>query len=212
MRVTTFSRQFPAYHPKAGTPTHFVEKIWHSLGVSDLINKYGSIRYMLYALNPDKEAAFIDQFADNKDRISCIHEWNAVVPKHHTIRKGKSKKVGDKFSPRVWSGAPYNSKQIVIAPDIEIVKVWNLDIDIVINGPFAQPAIKLDGKMVGEVTQNMLAANDGLTSEDMYEWFKPSFKKGFSGQVICWNKDVDYPLTLVTPTICYKQQHASMNC
>jgi hypothetical protein len=27
-RVLTFSRVFPAYHPKAGQPTGFVEKIW----------------------------------------------------------------------------------------------------------------------------------------------------------------------------------------
>ena len=31
-KVITVSQKFPDSHPKAGQPTHFVEKIWSSLG------------------------------------------------------------------------------------------------------------------------------------------------------------------------------------
>jgi hypothetical protein len=31
MKVITFSRTYPSYHPKAGQPTYFVEKVWSSL-------------------------------------------------------------------------------------------------------------------------------------------------------------------------------------
>lgn len=30
-KVITFSRQFPSYHPKAGQPTYFVEKVLRSV-------------------------------------------------------------------------------------------------------------------------------------------------------------------------------------
>ncbi|MGL4598529.1 MAG: hypothetical protein ACRCYO_13510 [Bacteroidia bacterium] len=30
-KVITFSRVFPAHHPKKGQPTHFVEKVWANL-------------------------------------------------------------------------------------------------------------------------------------------------------------------------------------
>lgn len=36
--------------------------------------------------------------------------------KHHTIRAGNRFKTGDYFSPRVWSGSPYNSKQLNMRP------------------------------------------------------------------------------------------------
>ena len=32
-RIITFSRTFPAYHPKAGEPTYFVEMILNDLGI-----------------------------------------------------------------------------------------------------------------------------------------------------------------------------------
>lgn len=30
-KVITFSRTFPAYHPRKGEPTYFVEKFWTSI-------------------------------------------------------------------------------------------------------------------------------------------------------------------------------------
>src|SRR5687767_4729574 len=97
-RVITFSKYFPCYHPKAGKPTGFVMKIWKSLGYT---HNYELI----------------------KDLFTGFHDKN-VMPKHHTLRGGSRWKVGDKFSPRIWSGEPYRSKQIAIAHDCEVIKVW----------------------------------------------------------------------------------------
>lgn len=117
--------------------------------------------------------------------------------KKHTIRAGHRWKIGNKFSPRVWSGRPYASKQIIIAPDIEIKKIWNFEIE-----PTEKNIIfRINGTMVSEYrkqTENWfnveilqeMAKNDGLDTDDFFEWFDIS--KPFSGQIICWNESVNY--------------------
>jgi len=106
-KVITFSRTFPAYHPRKGEPTYFVEKFWQSIGL------------------PEKEFSF--NLPDEYQHF-MRGDNSEIWAKHQTIRAGNRWKVGDKFSPRVWSGKPYNSKQIIIAPDTEIKKVWNVEI------------------------------------------------------------------------------------
>jgi len=175
-RVLTFSRTFPAYHPKAGQPTNFVEQIYNSLGM-DFTNR----RWigMLNEINPDQKeilAGFVFGGIDYK--VSGI--------KRHTIRSGNRWKVGDKFSPRVWSGKPYQSKQIIIAPDIEVKKVWDIEIinqTVVLNGvEFCQysPLSCLFYE---------LSKNDGLTAIELIQWFGDKF---FTGQIICWDESVIY--------------------
>ena len=161
--VRTFSRVFPAYHPRAGEPTYFVEKIWKSI-------KEDSVKHL-----------------DVPD-IS-LHTFFHCEPKHHTIRAGHHFKPGDFLVPRVWSGKPYASKQIQFAPPIEIVKTWDFDIeplagDYLLNGH----PIKLDQLKV-------IALNDGLEVDDFECWFKLKKGKGFIGQIICWNKDVEYTIS-----------------
>lgn len=153
-RVIIFSRVFPYYHPKAGEPTYFVEKLWQSIG-----------------------QCFFDQVP------GCV--LGNFEPKHHTIRSGKRWKAGDKFSPRIWSGKPYTSKQIIIAPNIEIKKVWDIEMDE--NGIFA-----INGKYVDD--NETLAQNDGLTEIELFHWFMPDYHnpKTFNGQIICWSDDVEY--------------------
>jgi len=129
------------------------------------------------------------------------HELLAQMqPKHHTIRAGNRFKVGDKFSPRVWSGKPYQSKQIIIAPDIEVKKVWDFKIQFdadylcisIDNWPFYEE----NSTMVTQPEAlETLALNDGLTVEDMKAWFgiHPKKKgKNFNGQIICWNENIEY--------------------
>ncbi len=113
-----------------------------------------------------------------------------LEPKHHTIRAGSRFKVGDKFSPRVWSGKPYNSKQIIIAPDIEVKKVFEIGI---------YSGIVIDKKGFCEAynykpSENLtkLSSNDGLSVQDMLDWFQVEKKKEFTGQIICWNENVNY--------------------
>lgn len=145
-KIITFSRNFPASHPKAGQPTHFGGMIRNSL-----LNQ---------STKPNK---------------------------HHTIRSGNRWKVGDKFSPRIWSGKPYNSEQILIAACIEIKKIWDFEMDL-------NCVYSINGKYTDEKTDILLAKNDGLTPEDMQFWFMPDMNKPkeFSGQIICWNKDIIY--------------------
>jgi hypothetical protein len=156
-KVITFSRVFPKYHPKAGQPTYFVEKL------------LSSINYKYY----DEDRQF-------NPRLSV----DSFEPKHHTIRNGNRWKVGDKFSPRVWSGKPYNSKQIIICPDIEIKQIFNIKIEV--EGNFYTAYI--DGKNVNQEVMEILSMNDGLSLSELYDWFN----KSFEGQIICWSDAVSY--------------------
>jgi len=181
-KVLTFSRVFPSYHPRKGEPTYFVEKIWNSLW----LNGKRDIDYkMVCDLNPDKD---IWDYWMKIERL----EQN---PKHHTIRAGHRWKVGDKFSPRVWSGKPYQSKQIIIAPDIEVKKVWdfkiNVDDDYVLMTIDDWPLFEENMTFQSHFDAlEELAKNDGLTSDDFKSWFK--YPSNFDGQIICWNDKIEY--------------------
>lgn len=171
-KVITFSRVFPTYHPRNGEQTYFPEKL-------------------------AKSFTEIKQPTEDFDEID---RWDGTVyrdtePKSHTIRAGHRFKVGDRFSARVWSGRPYNSKQIILANDVEIVKVWDFKIEA--DGDYL--LITIDNYHFYEENTNMytqldalktLALNDGLSLEDMREWFK--WGKPFDGQIICWNKNIEY--------------------
>jgi len=93
-KVITLSRQFPSYHPKAGQPTHFVERALNSL------TDFSSPRELQDSLSLEELA-----------RGPC---------KHHTVRLGRRWKDGDMASLRVWSGRPYNSPQIKICEDVKL--------------------------------------------------------------------------------------------
>lgn len=166
-RVLIFSQQFPAYHPRAGQPTNFVKKIWEGI-------------YL-------KHTEW-DQFHGIAAMFG-LFQHGMYTPKHHTIRAGHRFKPGDWFSPRVWSGKPYRSKQIIIAPDLQVKKTWDFEF-------FNQKAI-INGAFWGEFKYpcyfdpkfNLLAQNDGLTDDDFQAWFN---YKPFSGQIICWHENIDY--------------------
>lgn len=173
-RVLTFSTQFPAKHPRASEPTHFVEQIWNSLRELNL--------------PLPKNADFTEEF------MWTILPLSNFGCKYHTIRSGKRWKVGDKFSPRVWSGKPYQSKQIIIAPDIEIRQVW--DIEIEFNGSnihILNPTGKPNEYMFLRLSE--VARNDGLSVQDFKDWFAihpKSKNQKFEGQIICWSDRVEY--------------------
>jgi len=158
-KVITFSRVFPAYHSRKGEPTYFVEAFYKSLFVAKVIPKelHGSFNHQ----------KFINGFK-----------------KHHTIRAGKRFKKGDFFSPRVWSGKPYHSKQVILASDIEIKQVWNIEID-------KDGLIRINdsNQVLSLGFESVLAENDGLSYNDFKDWFS---KLPFSGQIICWNENVKY--------------------
>lgn len=176
-KVITFSSFFPKHHIRAGEPTYFVEKIWEATKTQNLIDgKDLDIEYLNFSR----------------------HEY---APKFHTIRKGNRWKVGDKFSPRVWSASP--SKQITFAPDIEIVKIWDFEIrneysisDILVNKIIFATNDFIDFTELGSQSKLAeIAENDGLSIEDFCSWFELNDRekiKDFQGQILCWNKDIEY--------------------
>ncbi|HMS44055.1 MAG TPA: hypothetical protein PKE69_27760 [Pyrinomonadaceae bacterium] len=180
-KVITFSRFFPKHHVRVGEPTYFVEKIYNSIYANDgdWSNSYGTTTDYVVDLNSSIRGA-----------------------KHHTIRAGNRWKVGDKFSPRVWSGIPRRSKQITFAPDVEIVKIWGFEIredyygrDIYIDGKYFAGNRFSDFEYFGEHTNlHLLAKNDGLSVADFTSWFGYSERetKVFHGQILCWNEGINY--------------------
>lgn len=181
-KVITFSRVFPAYHPKAGQPTWFPEKIWGCL-FNQCIELAGFIR--------DPEI-----FMRN-------NQFNRT-PKLHTIRSGNSRKEGDWFKPKIWGDdvnpksqrrGPYHSKQIQFAPEIKIKRIY----DIEVKSAGGHAAIYVDGwafyqegedYVMGVKNIEALAKNDGLSVEDLKAWFK--WPTPFTGQIICWDENVNY--------------------
>lgn len=163
MKVITFSRFFPANHPKKGQPTHFVEKIWQSI-------------------EEDFSKTIIGLDEELKHFVNIFH-----YPKYHTIRAGNRWKVGEKFSPRIWSGLPYRSKQIEFAPPIEIKKVW----DVEICGDGLRKTIGIiepKSEYRKLIPLANVAKNDGLSNEDFISWFP----KDGTFQILCWNESINY--------------------
>jgi hypothetical protein len=173
-KVITFSRQFPSNHPRAGEPTWFIEKIYASLA--------------------DTQLGF--KIPNDANNYWDWHEYyNCTAPKYHTIRADHRFKVGDKFSPRIWSGKPYRSKQLIIGPDIEIKKVWDFRIKLFNDGwwiDFGSHRVcgAHDFKMSA---LPLLARNDGLELADFLSWFQYHTRTTpFLGQIICWNDKINY--------------------
>lgn len=172
-KVITFSRVFPSYHVKAGQPTYFVEKVITSLDLPE------NEKMSLLDLYSEEIEPTMSEFLTGSCNLFS-HE-----PKHHTIRAGNRWKVGNRFSPRVWSGKPYNSPQITIAPDIEIKKVWT--ISKWNNQFFIEHEVPLAGVI------ERLCLNDGLSLSDFDSWFSKAGKKcRWEGQIICWNESINY--------------------
>lgn len=162
MKVITFSTHFPANHTRRGIATFFPEQILCSLGIG--IKE-------VQAFKP-----YMNDFAmlDGKKKV-------------HTIRAGTRWKEREYFSPRIWTGKPYRSKQLQFAPPIQIKKIWTFETK--------GELFYLDGKYF-DVTSSDLPMNDGLSSEDFFAWFDCHPKKRgaeFSGQVLCWDETIKYP-------------------
>lgn len=175
--VLTFSRTFPSYHLRKGEPTYFVEKIWNWL-----VNEDG---YSL-PIYHTQELPDLLNFCSGAIMNEC-------GIKSHTIRVGNRWKVGMKFSPRIWSGKPYASKQIIIAPDIEVKKVW--DIEILFEPNQIHIGIPNGKQQWLLLSLGDVAKNDGLTVHDFYNWFdtKQNRKqKIVKAQIICWSVNVNY--------------------
>lgn len=160
-RVLTFAERFPSYHLKSGQLTAFPSALLASLPENHFISEY-------------------DDWLVEKQE-SEFYSPDVCLLKLHTIRLKSEKprahiwKPGDIFSPRVWTGKPYNSKQSPICPDLEVVKVYD----------FTKTGGKyyLNGHHLWKHELQIVAQNDALSVEDFTKWFKA---KEFEAQVICW--------------------------
>lgn len=181
-KVRTLSRKFMSGHPRKGQCTNFVEKVLISLGTEYLSEGYF---LLLQELNPNIPVSVLKEFHGS---LMPMHD-----PKHHTIRGGSHFNVGDKISLRVWSGKPYQSKQIIIAPDIEVKKVWPVEIEFFGGSFYVQLPVKKNHWTL--LSAGDVAKNDGLEVHDFIDWFKvhPKSKAfNFKGQIICWDESVIY--------------------
>lgn len=194
-KVITLSQTFPAYHPKSRQPTLFVEQVLNALGIDYHSGEYLKI---LKHLNDSSKVDLIGFF------FSLGFFEDSSNEKLHTIRaKSINKntgevysrwKQGDKASLRVWSGTPYKSPQIIIAPEVELVQVGKFLIhpDAYNKYSWVEIGEKYWHKTDEDINKSILsnvAKNDGLSIEDFLSWFK--YPKPFEGQILAW-KDVDY--------------------
>lgn len=114
MKEIMFSRVFPAYHPRKGEPTYFVEQ-------------------MLKQLIADRKAPISrldDKFVDRS-------VLDTVGFKGHTVRKGHNFKAGDYFTPKVWTEHPYRSVKYQFAPSVLVEKTFDFQLsksDFIVNG------------------------------------------------------------------------------
>lgn len=114
MKEIMFSRVFPAYHPRKGEPTYFVEQMLKQL-IAD--NK---------ATTEDLKGQFVD--CSVLDKIGY---------KGHTVRKGHNFKAGDYFKPKVWTVDPYRSVKHQFAPPVLVVNTFDFELtnpDFIVNG------------------------------------------------------------------------------
>lgn len=184
MKVITFSRFFPVKHPRAGEPTYFVEKVL-----------LGLLEARQFSIGKCCELAREAGFPESHPMyyIDGIRGCE-FGSKYHTIRAGNRWKVGEQFSPRVWSGRPYASKQVQFAPPITIEKIWEVRIGDDSYGEGLDVWIN-DELLVNPIEINTLAINDGLSMSDFFDWFNihPKMKsEGFTGQILCWNSNINY--------------------
>lgn len=177
MKYIMCSRHFPKGHPKAGRPTYFVEKILLGLLQAEEITIGRCIELARHVFNKDHPVC----------SYNAIRTYDCRSFKHHTIRPNSRFKPGDMASLRVWSGAPYRSKQIEFA-QVEVKKVWRVEI-----GEFWW----IDNNILEHNQVVELAKNDGLIYDDFVSWFNIHPKKKeqvFRGQIIAWSNEINYDI------------------
>jgi len=162
MKEIMFSRVFPAYHPRKGEPTYFVEQMLKQL----IINGKASTE--------DLKGEFVN--------CKILGE---VGYKGHTIRKGHHFTEGDYFKPKVWTLLPYKSVKHQFAPPVMVEKTFwfqiknnRIYINTVALCQYAKVA-ENDGLSEG----SDFACWFGL-EKDICE--------DFDGQIICSNNQINY--------------------
>lgn len=165
MRVITVSRTFPGYHPKAGQPTHFVEKILAGLG---LITIDDPVWELILAL----DWKYHTIRAGNRWKVgdmASLRYWSER-PYHSKQVEFAQVEIKKVFKIRIESDDDYTA---ILIDD------WVF--------------YEENKRFVTQVEAlQTLSANDGLSVDDLKAWFKIPVKKTFIGQIICWSDKVNY--------------------
>jgi hypothetical protein len=162
--ILPFSTQF-----KNGTPTYFIDKIWHSITINGLVT------------NGKKEIEYADLFFDKLGYYwdGCL-EFSQRAPKPHTIREDIHDRwhEGCLIHPVVFNRS---KNQFQFAPTLVCKSVQKIEI-------FEKDCLhfmKIDGRSLNWQEVKILAKNDGFKSiTQFFEWFN----KDFTGKIIHWTK------------------------
>jgi len=154
--VIFVSRAYPAYHPRKGQPTNFVEKINSSILLNGLKKKLNAT----FITEPSdlKIHTFRGNFQLWEKRVNEVLAGNAVIViKYHTL--GRYVK---------------GNKQIEF---VKLDKDSGVGIqEAIYESNFEEPyngmAIKCEDGIFRDFPFYKLAANDGLSNKDFADWFK----------------------------------------
>lgn len=191
MPVLTFSQKFPAYHPKKGQPTYFVEQTLNCLGCDYTDQRYFDELLILNKKNIDDKKL---SFEDIETFFISLQQNTGI--KSHTIRNNYRIKQGELISPRCWFGKPYHSPQIIFYDTIPALKTWNVYGHITFSHEYISIETEKKLYIATGVSIQKIATNDGLKKDDFINWFKFSQDDrkvhAFLGQIICWNSEIKY--------------------
>ncbi len=176
-----------------GKPTYFPEKIITGLFKEKMISRDKAVE-LFYPTSLMKMIPMEYHGVVSNVEISQIKFDNSInhIPKIHTIRtdeKDRWKKgvMIDFFintrKPDMFRFAPKIQVASIQSIEIKFISIWNS------NSLYAQPCVKIDGKIIYDVAKNgkeemlKLAQNDGFESIDAFFSY---FNKDFTGKIIHW--------------------------
>lgn len=165
-KLLSFTRYYPAHHPKKGQLTYFVEQLLNFLEAKGTDVKTAEQRYTL-------------PLAENYGITKGI--------KRHTIRRGFEWNTGEIIRPCIWEGKPHESRLVPLLLNLKIHSIWEIRCT-------HRSEIFLNGTRLSEIEVDVLARNDGLRTEDLLQWIQPlAGMPDFAGQIICWDSQISYP-------------------
>ena len=170
MYVLIISPTFPKYHPKAGEPTYFEQKLKNTL-----------YDYPYTVISQENGP---DILIEERKEHTVRANYKYWAPRIKEVAEGKAV-----LSVRRWSGIPYNSKQIEIVqitkdncPGTQFISMHKPNPDEIY--------WNIDDRRVKEQL-GAVAKHDGLSLEDFRRWFFPKPNKKdvlFEGAIIHFTK------------------------
>lgn len=150
--VITVSMSFPKTHPRAGQPTHFVDNITRGLfGENEAVDiEHDFFDFSEDAPNIPKLHTVRSNYAHWQKRIEEVQDGTAVL------------------SLRVWSERPYMSQQVKVK---DFTASDGIGVQLIQRVSSDEFLVNMTGNRV-RIGISELAKNDGLSAEDLLNWFK----------------------------------------